>query len=116
VLAQVIAAEIKSAKQRRVVLDGMRHPAEFEVLKKLPGFLLVYLTAPLELRYRRARSRGEKAGERNFTLQEFKREEALPTEAFIRSLGRKAKVKLTNAGSLPDLYRQIEERIVKPYL
>ncbi len=116
VLAQVIAAEIKMRKQKRVVLDGMRHPAEFEALKKLPGFLLVYLTAPLELRFKRARARGEKVGERNFTLAEFKREESLPTEVFIRGLGRKAKVKLVNSSTLPELYQQIEDKVIKPYL
>lgn len=116
VLAEVIKAEIVERGERRVVIDGMRHPAELEVLKGLPGFLLVYLTAPLELRFRRARARGEKVGERNFTVTEFKREENWPTEVFIRALGRKAKVRLTNSGTLPELYKQIEEKIVKVYL
>jgi len=116
VLAEVIKAEIARTWQRRVVIDGMRHPAELEVLKGLPGFLLVYLTAPLELRFRRARTRGEKVGERNFTVEQFKREEKLPTEVFIRGLGRRAKVRLINSGTLPELYKQIEEKIVKLYL
>lgn len=116
VLAEVLKREIESARLSRVVLDGMRHPAEFEVLKKLPGFLLVYLTAPLEVRFKRARARGEKAGERHFTLDEFKREEKLPTEVYIRGLGRRAKVKLVNSGTLRELYRQIDERIGQRYL
>ena len=116
VLAEVIKAEISKRKERRVVIDGLRHPAELEVLKSLPGFLLVYLTAPLELRFRRARTRGEKVGERTFTLADFKREEKLPTEVFIRRLGRQAKVRLENSGTLPELYHQIEEKIVRAYL
>lgn len=116
VLAQVIKQEIEQNKFKRIVIDGARHPAELEILKKLPGFLLVYLTAPFELRYKRAVSRGEKVGESKFTLDDFKREEKLPTEVFIKQMGRKAKVKLVNAGPLTDLYEQIEEKIVKKYL
>jgi dephospho-CoA kinase len=116
VLAQVIKQEIEQGKFKRVVIDGARHPAELEILKKLPGFLLIYLTAPFELRYKRALTRGEKVGESKFTLDDFKREEKLPTELFIKQMGHKAKVKLVNNGSLADLYKQIEEKVVKKYL
>ncbi|MFA4818518.1 MAG: hypothetical protein WC621_01615 [Patescibacteria group bacterium] len=112
VLAKVIKAEIEQHGFRRVVIDGLRHPSEYEVLKKLPGFKLVYLTAPLELRYQRAVARGEKVGESNFTLSQFKLEENLPTEIFIRALAKKAKVKLVNNGSLADLYQQIDKKII----
>lgn len=116
VLAEVLKHEIQSSKLKRVVLDGMRHPAELEVLKKLPGFLLVYLTAPLEVRFRRARARGEKVGESRFTLQDFKREEKLVTEVFIRRMGRAAHLRLTNDGTLRELHQQIEDKIVHKYL
>ncbi len=116
VLAEVLKQEIELTRLKRVVLDGMRHPAELEVLKKLPGFLLVYLTAPLEIRFRRARARGEKVGESRFTLQDFKREEKLVTELFIRRMGRAAHVKLANDGTLKQLHQQIEEKIVQKYL
>jgi dephospho-CoA kinase len=116
VLAQVIKQEIEQNKLKRIVIDGARHPAELEILKKLPGFLLVYLTAPLEIRYRRALARGEKVGESKFSLDYFKREEKFPTEVFIKQMGRKAKVKLINAGPLADLYKQIEEKIIVKYL
>lgn len=115
VLADVIKDEIKRRDLKRVVIDGLRHPGEYDALKAVPGFLLVYLTAPFELRYERARRRGEKVGEKDFTRQEFKREETLPTEIFIRGLGRRAKVKLVNDGSLKKLHQQIVEKIIKKY-
>lgn len=112
VLAQAIKSQIQLKKQARVTIDGLRHPAEYEILKSLPGFKLIYLTAPLEIRYRRAKSRGEKAGENKFSLSDFKREEKLPTELFIRRLGKKANVRLINDGQLSDLYKQIDEKIM----
>lgn len=116
VLAEVFKHEIEHNKMKRVVLDGMRHPAELEVLKKMPGFVMVYLTAPLEVRFRRAKARGEKAGESRFTFDDFKREEKLVTEVFIRRMGRAAHVRLVNDGSLKHLHDQIEAKIVAKYL
>ena len=116
VLAEVIKQDILKHGYKRVVLDGLRHPAEYDALKALPGFLLVYLTAPLNVRYQRARQRREKVGEHRLSLQDFKREEKLVTDVFISKLGHKAKVKVVNEGSLSELYRKLEEELVKPYL
>lgn len=116
VLAEVIKQDIQEHGYRRVVLDGLRHPAEYDALRGLPGFVLVYLTAPLALRYQRARHRREKTGERRLSLQEFKREEKLVTELYITKLGHRAKVKLVNDGTIAELQRNIEELLVKPYL
>ncbi|HBZ36483.1 MAG TPA: hypothetical protein DHS36_02915 [Candidatus Veblenbacteria bacterium] len=116
VLAQAIKEDIKEHGYRRIVLDGMRHPAEFDLLRNLPGFLLVYLTAPLPLRYQRAKKRKEKVGESRFSLADFKREEKAVTEVFIGKLGRKAKVKIVNDGTVVDFYRKLNEQLVKKYL
>lgn len=116
ILAEVIKQDIKDHGYKRVVLDGLRHPAEYDILKNLPGFLLVYLTAPLPLRYQRAKKRHEKVGEHRFSLQDFKREEKLATEIYIGKLGRLAKVKIINDGTVADLYSKIETELVKKYL
>jgi len=116
ILADVVLREIKAGGYRRIVIDGLRHPAEFDSLRKLPGFVLVYITAPLLVRFERVKKRHEKVGEHKFTLQDFKRDEKLPNELFIQRLGRRATVKLVNDGTPRELYQQIEEKIVKPYL
>ncbi|MBI5733744.1 MAG: hypothetical protein HY973_02255 [Candidatus Kerfeldbacteria bacterium] len=113
VLAAVIKTEITKKHLKRVVVDGLRHPAEYDILKRLPGFKLIYLTAPLLVRYRRALARREKVGENKFTLNEFKNEETLPTELFIKRLGKKAEVKLINDSTFDKLYQQIEQKIIK---
>ncbi len=116
VLAEVIKRDIARHKYRRVAVDGMRDPGENEILSKLPGFILVYLSAPLAVRYQRARKRGEKAGEHRFTLEQFKREEKFVTELYIQRMGRKAKVKIVNDGTVKDFYRKLEGQLVKPFL
>ncbi len=115
VLAEALKVKLIHKKLWRVVIDGIRHPGELEVLKSMPGFLLVYVTAPLKLRYNRALQRGEKVGEMLFTLDDFKREEKLPTEIHIRTMARTAKVKLINDKTLSDLYKQVQEKIVRKY-
>lgn len=112
VLAQVIKADIKNKGYKRVVLDGLRHPAEFDCLKNLPGFLLVYLTAPVNLRYQRAKHRREKTGEHKFSLADFKREEKFVTEIYINRLGKKAKVRLVNDGTLTELHKKIDDQFI----
>lgn len=42
----------------RDVVDSIRNPAEAQVLRGLPGFVLLGVTAPPELRFERARARG----------------------------------------------------------
>ncbi|MEK7496485.1 MAG: hypothetical protein AAB657_01115 [Patescibacteria group bacterium] len=107
VLAEVVKKEIIARGLKKVVIDGLRHPAEYEILKTMPGFKLVYLTAPIKLRYARAIKRGEKVGEKNFSFEEFKHEEKLPTEIFIKRLGAKAKVKIVNDGTVEQMYDKL---------
>lgn len=113
VLAEAIKAKIISSKNLKIVIDGLRHPAELESLKLLPGFKLVYITAPLDIRYQRALKRGEKAGESKFSLSDFKAEERLSTEQYINKMGRRAEIKLVNQTDLADLFKQIEVKIIK---
>lgn len=113
VLAEAIKSKIIKTRAKKVVIDGMRHPAELEALKLMSGFKLVYITAPLDIRYQRALQRGEKAGESKFSLADFKSEEKLSTELYINKMGRRANFKLVNNADLKDLYNQIEIKIIK---
>ena len=57
----VLAERVKARLQpgRNVVVDSVRNPAEVESLRRLPDFHLLYLDAPVEVRYARARQRGD---------------------------------------------------------
>ncbi len=109
--ARVVAEDAKALPDPLVVVDGIRRPADYGNLKELPGFHLIYVTAPVELRWERARKRGEKAGEANMTLEQFKQEELLPTELDIKAIGQKAEFVLDNGGKIDDLYASTESVI-----
>ena len=54
ILARLLAPRLPD----RSVVDSIRHPAEVEVLRELPGFCLMGVDAPVETRWRRAVARG----------------------------------------------------------
>lgn len=110
--ARVIARDSAGDEAGLVVVDGIRREADIAALKNLPGFLLVYVTAPLETRWERARKRGEKPEETEMSLERFMSEESAPTELDIAALGAKADATLDNSGTFEELYRQIEGLIM----
>jgi len=113
VLAETLLFEIMSKKYKKAVVDGIRHPAELERMQKVSNFILLYITASLKTRYQRALKRGQKAGESKQSYSEFKNESRLPTEVYIARMGKKAKVKLVNEGTLAQLYKEIDHNFAK---
>ncbi len=105
--ARVIAEDCKVSDAPMIVVDGVRRHTDIGTLKHLPGYHMIYVTAPVEVRWQRARNRGEKAGESDMTLEQFKQEELLPTEVEIRSVGESAEFSVENTGSFDDLYTSI---------
>jgi len=51
------------------VIDSIRNLAEINELRKLPGFILIAIDAPVKLRFERAKKRGRTGFEK--TLQDF---------------------------------------------
>lgn len=102
--ARVVAKDCESDAHDMIVVDGIRLEADMVALKGFPGFHLIYVTAPVELRWERAKKRGEKAGEADMTLEHFKQEELLPTELAIKGIGASAEFTVENAGSFDELY------------
>jgi hypothetical protein len=91
-------------------VDSIRNPAEVEVLRREPAFLLIAVDAPIELRYERARLRS-RAGDGS-TLQEFAARERLelgsdPVQQQIHLTIRMADLRVDNSGTLPDLHHAV---------
>jgi dephospho-CoA kinase len=105
--ARVVAEDAKALPDAMVVVDGIRRPTDYQNLKELDGFHLIYVTAPVELRWARARGRGEKAGESHMSLADFKAEERLPTEREIKKIGASAEFAVDNSGKFDELYTSI---------
>lgn len=65
-LAKIVAKKVKG----NAVIDSIRHPEEAKELKKIPGFYLIAIDAPIKKRYERSILRN-RAGDAK-TFEEFK--------------------------------------------
>ncbi len=109
-LARVLYKDLQNNNLNELhIVDGMRYMAEYEVLRSLPDFTLVYITASLEERYNRIKDRVEKADEVNMSFNEFSRRESDATEAGIVDLSKIASHIIENNSSLEDFYAKLEE-------
>jgi len=108
----VLARRILSRLGERDVVDSIRNPSEVEVLRGLPSFVLVGVSASSELRFQRSLQR-DRAGDPR-TLEEFRGREkqentndpnAQQLEATFRLVDRV----IENDGGLIDLHRAIDQ-------
>lgn len=96
------------------VVDSIRNPGEIEVLRTLPSFHLLGISAPVELRFARSQSRG-RAGDGQ-TLEEFRRKEE--QESARSGPGQQlgvcfsmADAIVRNDGTLEDLRREVQRAL-----
>lgn len=68
VLARRVLARVK--KNADLIVTSIRHPAEVRALKENPDFVLVFVDAPVDIRFKRMRSR-KRAGDPG-TLTKFR--------------------------------------------
>jgi dephospho-CoA kinase len=88
------------------IVDSIRNPAEVAVLRRLAGFILVGVNAPIAVRFARSRLRA-RAGD-GTTLEEFARKESLenstdPAAQQLTQTFMLADVVIDNSGTLGDL-------------
>ncbi len=103
---------IESSSELKVI-GSIRLPDELKDAQNL-GAKIVYVTAPVELRYQRFMNlRREKGEDGKQTFEEFVAQEKEWTEIQIPELGLKGDFKIENTGTLDDLYKKIDE-IIKP--
>jgi len=113
ILAHVLKKDIENNPSEISIIDGIRYWEEYNILKNLLGFNLIYITAPLEVRYQRALVRSEKADENKLTIEDFTKQESGPTEIIIKDLGKEADYQIVNDQSFEELYKKVEEIISK---
>lgn len=109
ILAHVLKKDIQEDAAEIAVIDGIRFQEEVDILKNLPGFHLIYVTAPLEERFKRIKGRQEKADDQGMTFEKFKEQETAATEVNIQNLKEDADEIINNDQSLEDFYLKIEE-------
>ena len=97
-----------------VFLDGVRRPADIEMLRKLSGenSLLLYILAPPEERFERIKKRADRPGDAEKTWEQFQAEQEAEAESLIETLRSMADFELDNSLHDPE-YKSLRAQIVK---
>jgi dephospho-CoA kinase len=109
--ADILARRVMAGVSGPSVIDSIRNPEEIAYLRTQPGFVLLAVDAPVEIRYERARRRGRDESAR--TLDQFiakEREEldGSPTGQRLRRCMELADAVIRNDGTLEELFRKLE--------
>jgi dephospho-CoA kinase len=110
----VLAERLLPLLGERSVVDSIRNPGEIEVLRRLPGFHLLGVDAPVGIRFERSRLRG-RSGD-GLTLEDFRRKESLEQSdggpgQQLRVCFSLSDVVVVNDGTIPDLRRRVREAL-----
>jgi dephospho-CoA kinase len=108
----VLAERMLGRLTGRDVVDSIRNPAEVETLRRVPGFVLVGVDAPREVRYARSRTRaraGDPESFEKFTARERQENSANPAGQQLGATFALADRVVNNDGDLAELHRRLDE-------
>lgn len=111
ILGKAVVKRAQNATQEMVVINGIRMD-EMKNMREIDA-KVIYITAPLKLRYERYRQRHEKADDGVMTFGQFKEQENAPTEIGIPEIAKDADFKIENVGSLEELNKKVDEILNK---
>jgi dephospho-CoA kinase len=106
ILINALEQRIKKSMSGYKVVNGIRMD-EMEVVKNW-GAKIIYITAPVELRFKRYNERHEKADDAEMDFEDFKKQDLSITEAAIPELGKKADFKIENVGTVEELQAKLD--------
>lgn len=107
-----LARRILARLGDRDVVDSIRNPAEVEVLRGLPHFVLIGVEAAREVRFRRSLERnrpGDPLTLEQFRLRELQENTTDPNAQRLEATFRMADRVLSNDGSLESLHSAVEQ-------
>lgn len=107
ILSHAVYQRILVNSAQIIILDGVRWQPDVELIRDFPHSFLVYVTAPIKLRYERIRSRTEKQGEFNMSFEQFMKEETTENELLIPKIGMGADFKVSNNGTMEHFKMQV---------
>lgn len=112
ILAKRIVEKINLQKPDLAVIDSIRNLAEINGLKKMQGFFLIGVDAPVEIRFERAKKRGRIGFEK--TLKDFieieeKENSADTNKQQLFECLKKADAVIQNNGTMGDLNKKLDD-------
>ncbi len=115
VFVRALMLRARASKARVVVLEGIRKKAELKEFRRFPRAKLVYITAPVVLRWQRAKRRRSNVRlDDQFTMKQYVSiEKTLASELEIPAVGRRADVRIDNTGTRKELFRKVDEAITR---
>jgi dephospho-CoA kinase len=108
-LAGAVKQRLINEPAEVIIIDGVRWWADFELIRWLPRSVLVYVTAPADLRYSRVSRRTEKPDEINMTREKFDEDEKALNEVNIPLIGARADYRIDNTVSYGELHSLAED-------
>jgi len=114
-LAITITKDVEKCTKSIIVVDGIRRQEDIKFLKELPKFILIYIEADPENRFKRILQRSENPDDAIKTFDQFKKELEKESEIKIKELKNVADYIINNNSSLTDFYSQIDG-VIKKYI
>lgn len=98
----------EKAEDQIMVVNGLRLPPDYLFLRKFERNVLIFLDAPVKIRWQRVCKRKEKSDD-NVSFAEFKKLVSQENEKHIAELGKKADLVIINDGGLAKFQRNIDK-------
>lgn len=112
-VARVLREDIQRTEGDFIVVDGVRRLSDILLLKQEPNFYLLYVDAPMELRYERIVKRAQNADDQTKTIEEFRQDHEREAEVSIKALQSQANGVVENTGDITSLFAQVDTFIKK---
>ena len=110
-LSDALKNRIEKSNADVVLYESIRWKSDLDMIKSFENNFVLYVTAPVHIRYERTVSRGEKVDEKQASFEKFVADEKVATETEILTLSTHADYKIENTGTEEDL-RNILEKII----
>lgn len=108
VMSTALAHDMSAADAAITITEGIRRPSDITALRKLPGFILVAITAEPEKRFERLHGRNEKPDDATKTWEQFLIDATHESEQEIKGLMATAHITIDNNGTKEELFAQVD--------
>ncbi len=107
ILVEVMKKKLEEETADAIVVDGVRYANEVDMLRSLKDSILIFVSAPPELRYERVVKRGTR-GEAAISYDDFLKNEEAATERELEIVEQQADYVLENVGTIEELLQNLD--------